>query len=268
MGLKGKEKLIHQADEHTRTVQAWLASRSPQGRQLSLPTVHASSTGLQIQFLNLALGRPVLPNTPENEIENDIEQVLKFFAQRNVPWYWMHPSSSHPAIRKHLEHHGLTHDPPDLPAMVAPLPAPRLETDPTISVWQATNKNDLIAASKIRRTAFRFPEDAGKTYFEDMSEDWLKNDNAHLYLASLGFDMPAAIGALILGADLPGIYVMATLPEYERKGLGRAILNRIMADAEGMGFPHIVLTASEKGFPLYQKFGFEHIFDYVFYSQQ
>lgn len=28
----------------------------------------------------------------------------------------------------------------------------------------------------------------------------------------------------------------------------------------------IALTASHKGFPLYQKFGFEHIFDYVFYE--
>lgn len=264
--MANMQNLIWHADEHTRTVQAWLASRSPAGKQLSLSTVHASSTGLQIQFLNLALGNPNSTNSPEAEIIKDIEQVVEFFSERNVPWYWMYPSFSTLQIGKHLEHYGLTYDLPDLPAMIAPLPAPRLRTDPTINVWLAANKNDLMAASKIRRTAFRFPENAGTTYFEDMDGDWLRNENVYLYLASIGSSIPAAIGALIIRANLPGVYVMATLPEYERKGLGRAILNRIMTDAEEMGFSHIVLTASTKGFPLYQKFGFEHAFDYIFYS--
>lgn len=254
------------ADEHTRTVQAWLASRTPQGKRLNLTTVDASSTGLQIQFLNLALSRRFSPDVKEDEINQNIKSVQSFFAGQNVPWYWMFASDSGNPIGKYLEQHGLVYDPPDLPAMVAPLPAPKLEIDPAIRVWQATNRNDLIAASKIRHTAFRFPNGAGTTYFEDMQEDWLRNDNVRLYLASVGGDTPAAIGALIIGADLPGVYVMATLPEYERKGLGRAILNRILADAEAKGYSHIVLTASSKGYPLYQKFGFEHVFDYIFYS--
>lgn len=261
-----RTKIAKFADEHTRTVQAWLASRAPQGKRLKLSTVDASSTGLQIQFLNLALSRPPSPDATEDQINKNIESVQSFFAGQNVPWYWMLTTDSAKIMANHLERHGMVYDPPDLPTMVAPLPAPKLEIDPAIRVWQANNRNDLIAASKIRHTAFRFPDRVGTTYFEDMQADWLSNNNVHLYLASVEADIPAAIGALIIGADMPGVYVMATLPEYERKGLGRAILNRILADAEAMGYSHIVLTASSKGYPLYQKFGFEHVFDYIFYS--
>jgi predicted acetyltransferase len=35
-----------------------------------------------------------------------------------------------------------------------------------------------------------------------------------------------------------------------------------MTDAAAVGHQIMVLTASNQGYPLYRKFGFEHIFDY------
>ncbi|MBI1878765.1 MAG: GNAT family N-acetyltransferase, partial [Chloroflexi bacterium] len=68
------------------------------------------------------------------------------------------------------------------------------------------------------------------------------------------------------GAELPGVYVMATLPEWGRQGLGRAILARILAQAAAEGHSLIMLTAGDQGYPLYRRFGFEHIFDYNIFS--
>ena len=258
-----REQIIPLADEHTRAVQFWLASRSPIGERMELSNVVVSSTGLHIQFLNLAVSRA----GDAERLDDEIETVKKFFARRGVPWYWM--VGAMPArreIQTRLEAHGLVYNSPDLPAMVAPLPAPELKIAPEVRVWQAASVDDLNWASKIRHAAFRFPQGVATTYFEDMQEDWLKNDDARLFLGCVGDNPPASIGALIVGAGMPGVYVMATLPEWERRGLGRAILQRILTDAAGMGFPHIALTASKKGYPLYQKFGFEHVFDYVFYE--
>jgi predicted N-acetyltransferase YhbS len=58
---------------------------------------------------------------------------------------------------------------------------------------------------------------------------------------------------------------MATLPEWGRRGLGKAILARILTDAAADGHDLIALTAGVKGYPLYRQFGFEHIFDYAIY---
>ena len=165
----------------------------------------------------------------------------------------------------HLERHGLAFDPPPLPALVAALPAHCPSLNPDAHVWLADSRADLEAASAIRRIAFRFPEGAALDYFEAMADDWLSGHPARLYLARLADGPPAAIGALIVAAGYPGVYVMATLPEWSRRGLGKAILARILADAATDRHRLIVLTASSRGYPLYRQFGFEHIFDYAIY---
>ena len=95
-----------------------------------------------------------------------------------------------------------------------------------------------------------------------MAGDWLRGDPAKLYLARLGDGPPVAIGALIIGAGLAGIYIMATLPEWGRRGLGKAVMARMIDQAMAEGHELLVLTAGVKGYPLYRQFGFEHIFDY------
>ena len=77
---------------------------------------------------------------------------------------------------------------------------------------------------------------------------------------------PVSIGAVIEGAGIPGIYVMATLPDHHRKGYGKAILTRLLTEAASAGNRMIALTASKAGFGLYSQFGFYHLFDFDFYS--
>src|SRR6185436_11506771 len=130
-----------------------------------------------------------------------------------------------PDIAQRLAQHGLMFDPPLLPAMAAPLPASFPFIPANIQVWPASRRADLEAASTIRRVAFGFPAGTALTYFEDMAADWLDPAGpARLYLARLRDGPPAAIGALIMGVGLPGVYIMATLPVWGRQGLGRAIL--------------------------------------------
>ena len=259
-------ELIRQADVHTCAVQAWLSSRAPNATQMDGVGVKITSTGLPIPLLNLVLSQGYPLDTPEKVISDDIELAKSFFAKRNVPWYWwLGPNPQPPDMSQRLENHGLVCQSPPLPTMIAPLPARSVTYNPLIRVWLATTPADLAAASSIRRVAFRFPEGAALDYFEAMSDDWLNGDPARLYLAGLGDGPPAAIGAWIMGAELPGVYVMATLPDWRRQGLGKAILARLVADAAIDRHPFMVLTASRFGYPLYQQFGFEQIFDYGIY---
>lgn len=256
-------------DQHTRAVQGWLSSRAPQAQRYHGLGVRASSTGLPVPLLNLALGGDFPASADEPAIAAEIEAVKAFFTRRGVPWYWWLGPHRQPAdMGQRLEQHGIQFDPPPLPAMAVPLPVTSLPPySAEIQVWPAADRADLIAASAIRRLAFRFPEGAALTYFEDMAADWLDPAGpARLYLARLGDGPPAAIGALIMGADLPGVYIMATLPGWGRRGLGKAILARILSQAAADGHSLIILTAGDQGYPLYRQFGFEHIFDYDIFS--
>jgi GNAT superfamily N-acetyltransferase len=261
------EDIIRFADTHTLCVQHWLASRAPNAVTFNGLGTRVASTGLKIRLLNQALGARYPVDTPPETIHAEINQIKVFFDERGVgEWYWWFgPFSSPPNILDLLKLQGLEYDGTGLPCMVAPLPCkqiPAIHLD--ITVWQAQTLADLRAASFIRRTAFRFPTGEALTYFEDMPDTWLgETTPARLFLARSGNGEPAAIGALIIAEGVPGVYVMATLPDRGRRGLGAAILARIMEDATQQGHKMIVLTASRYGFGLYQKFGFEHIFDYT-----
>ena len=268
---KPRDELIQIVEHHTLTVQAWLSSRSPQAAKFEGKGVKVSSTGFKIPLLNLALGCDFPAVSSEQEINEEIKTVTDFFAERNVPWYWWmntHPSPTN--IGQILEKHGLTRDTQPLPAMLASLSQDQKSLpayDESIRVWRARSIPDMQAASKIRRLAFKFPEGEATTYFEDMPADWLDDSSpARLFLAGEDESRPVSIGAVIKGAGIPGIYVMATLPEHHRKGYGKAILTRLLAEAASTGSQMVALTASKAGFALYSQFGFLHLFGFDFYS--
>jgi GNAT superfamily N-acetyltransferase len=102
-----------------------------------------------------------------------------------------------------------------------------------------------------------------------MPADWIDDSSpARLFLAGENESAPVSIGAVIEGEGIPGIYVMATLPQRHRKGYGKAILTRLLSEAISSGHEIIALTASKAGFGLYLQFGFYHLFDFDFYSME
>lgn len=268
---KPRMELIRLADKHTLTVQGWLSSGSPNAVKFQGKGVRVSSTGFKLPLLNLALGSTFPEAVSDDEIGEEVETVKRLFADRNIPWYWWmntEPSPKH--IGQILEEHGLVYDDPPLPAMIAPLKQ-NLSTLPKyndgIKVWRARSMPDLQAASLIRRIAFGFKEGEALTYFEDMPQDWLSDESpARLYLSGMGEKEPVSIGAVIQGAGIPGIYVMATLPEYHRRGFGKAVLTELLREASNMDGDIVALTASDAGAGLYSQFGFKRLFAFDFYS--
>lgn len=259
--------IARMADTHTRAVQAWLSTRAPGADRLDGVGITAASTGLGVRLLNLALGYEYPAEISDPVIETEIENVKAFFARRGAPWsWWISAQSVRSDFDQRLKRHGLTFNGP-LPAMAAALPVALPELDPNICIRQVATHADLQAASVIRRAAFRFPDGAALTYFEDMADDWLEPERsaAWLYLAAVADGPPASLGALIVREGVAGVYVMATLPKWGRRGLGKAILAHILDKAMQQGHRLIALTASRFGFPLYRQFGFEHIYDYAIY---
>lgn len=267
---KSRDELIRIAETHTLDVQSWLSSRSPCAEKFSGKGIRASSTGIKVPLLNLVLGCNFPEGTGEANIEAEVRAVKEFFAKHNVPWYWWMNIKPSPAnIGEILKRQGFAADDNPLPAMIAPISQdinaiPSYPED--IQVWRASSMEDLKHASIIRRIAFGFAEGEALTYFEDMSSDWLDDSSrARLFLAGIEKSAPVSIGAVIHGAGIPGIYVMATLPEFHRQGYGKTIIRKLLIEAKSFGGDYIALTASKEGFGLYSQFGFVHLFGFDFY---
>lgn len=59
--------------------------------------------------------------------------------------------------------------------------------------------------------------------------------------------------------DTAAISLMATPPEHQRKGMGRALLSQVINDYRGRGVDRFHLGATEAGGPLYASLGFETV---------
>jgi GNAT superfamily N-acetyltransferase len=106
---------------------------------------------------------------------------------------------------------------------------------------------DLIAA------AFETPRDVIARYIDvGMTE----TAGVETYLA-WGDEGPVCTVSVTPTGDTAAISLMATPPQYQRKGMGRALLSQVILDYRRRAVTRFHLGATEAGRPLYNSLGFE-----------
>jgi predicted acetyltransferase len=68
----------------------------------------------------------------------------------------------------------------------------------------------------------------------------------------------AGAWSLIEGTDC-GIYTVATIPQWRRRGLARALMRSVLGDAYRHGARTATLQSTPMGEPLYTSLGFEPV---------
>jgi len=76
------------------------------------------------------------------------------------------------------------------------------------------------------------------------------------YCAAEADGRPVGLGGFAAYADLAFVGNMAVVPEMQGRGVGRAILHRMLEDIDRCGIPTTLLEATPEGEPLYRKSGF------------
>ena len=110
---------------------------------------------------------------------------------------------------------------------------------------------DLIAA------AFDTPRDVIARCIEvGMTE----TAGVETYIA-WGDEVPMCTVSVTPTGNTGGITLMATPPEHQRKGMGRALLSQVIDDYRRRGVERFHLGATEAGRPLYTSLGFELVAD-------
>jgi GNAT superfamily N-acetyltransferase len=85
------------------------------------------------------------------------------------------------------------------------------------------------------------------------------------YLARVG-GVPAATAMRLTSHGIAGVFTVATLPAYRRRGLGAAITWRAAMDGAQEGCIASYLQASPMGFPVYSKLGYRHVTTYALWG--
>ena len=113
------------------------------------------------------------------------------------------------------------------------------------------NENQLKEWTKIVGVAL-----TGDGIDENIFYRMSKQDNAFFYLAYID-DVPVATSLIIQKEDEVGVYLIATLEQFRKKGIGKFITAYSLWKAKEAGARLAHLQATELGKAVYQSIGFE-----------
>jgi GNAT superfamily N-acetyltransferase len=212
-------------------------------------------TNMPDHFMNLV----VCTDLPSKGIDELITDTLAHFRSwkiRRLSWL---AEEGIPAteIKKYLAWHGLAfHESfavemaADLTTVPQDLPFP--SGLKIILVESAKTLRDWIHVASV---GFKVPEEFEKTWY-DFFVEAVFDPRFRTYLALLN-GQPVGTSQLFLSAGVAGIYNVTCLPEARGQGIGTAITLTPLRDAHQMGYQVGILQASERGYRVYRRLGFQ-----------
>lgn len=212
-------------------------------------------TNMPDHFMNLV----VCTELPSEGIDELVEDALAHFRSLNIRRVSWLAEEGVPAteLRKCLVSHGLIFDETFAIEMAAALtelpevlPFPRDLN--IIPVEEGETLQNWIHVASI---GFRVPVEFEKTWYDFFVEAVLDLP-FRSYLALLD-GKPVATSQLFLSAGVAGIYNVTCLPEARGQGIGAAITLAPLQDARAMGYDMAILQASDLGYRVYRRLGFQ-----------
>ena len=198
------------------------------------------------------------------DIDTALGQAREALAGTSRLW-WNNPLDSDPDVAGLLLDRGATHI-GTLPLMAARLAeAPAVPVPAGVRIEPARTREELTALATI------YPAQNGMTAADigactrvELARDD-RYAEQHRYVAWFG-DRPVACGALSISHGVAGIYNMATVAEFESRGIATALAARLLREAGERGLKVATLTASPRGAVVYRRLGFDQVGEYRIFS--
>jgi ribosomal protein S18 acetylase RimI-like enzyme len=218
------------------------------------PELSCLLTGIPTPSMNTV----VLKHVDPGRAGEFIDRTLAHVRSRGVAKcsWWMGPGAQPAVLGPHLEARGLPYREGapgmavDLVALNEDLPAPagltieHVEETETLSTWA----HAAFVGLGLPVTSVQ----SGIDLFEGLGFDLPLRS----YLGFLDGE-PVATSQLFLGAGVAGIYVVSTLPQARRQGIGTTMTLAPLREARALGFRIGILHSSPMGVGMYRRLGFQ-----------
>ena len=225
------------------------------GGLIAAKSMHAMSSGIPTDDLNWAWNERPLTS----EGIKGIKRIKNYYEQLSLPfWWWVYPSGQSPFIKKMMENEGL-HFIRTMPCLAADLSALTLpmSSPAVIDIALVQGKKDLDLWEKISFAGFEMDGASQKQYQKFVASFDMQAASPQKLLLACFEGKPAATALLFFSQDAAGIYFVATLPAFRKRGVGLAVTLAAMQHAKQAGFQYIILQSSEAGLNVYKQAGFQ-----------
>lgn len=234
---------------------AW--GRTPQAELWEDSDLIQVVTDMPFALLNGIFRACLAPERVDAIIEATIARV----ASRRVPALWWTGPATQPAdLGRHLGDHGFVHS-GDVPGMAVDLLT--LDRDhprpADVTIERVEDREMLRTWAQVGWVGTGFPETSHDEFAELELSIGIQPKRSRLRYLGFKNGKPVATSAMVLHAGVAGVFAVATLTEFRRQGMGAAVTLAPLLDALEMGYRVGTLQASEMGFPVYRRLGFQEI---------
>lgn len=234
-----------------------IAASRTRGELRELKGVSIASAGVTFQMFNAAFFSG--PVATETDLTQRALLTSMHFSSRGQEWaYWICEDWLAPRPRRRLRHVmerlGLRHS-VDLPGMVTEHLAPPMKKPARIEVRRVCDENTREAFCAIGSVCFHVPLSWFYEVFDNGSV-WER------FVAYVGYvdGEPVSTTALVIYGKTVGVYNVATLPHFQRKGYGEAVMRYALAETRREhGLQRTILQSTPAGYKLYERMGFRTI---------
>jgi len=200
---------------------------------------------------------------PEKEFGIMLDDFMEQVSELRLPAMWLiGPESKPDNIKEILIERGWS-PPSSSPGMAADISEVKYESKiPDFNIQKIKIPQQQKLWSKVMNLGFEVDPEA--TELAVKIEPKISCQQYKIQQRYLGYlnGKPVATGLLQPESGVAGIYCIATLPEFRRQGIGRAMTLQVMAEGKKLGYKIAVLSASEMGRSVYEKLGFREFVSY------
>ena len=212
-------------------------------------------TNLPDHFMNLV----VCTQLPSEGADELIESALAHFRSINVRKLSLLAHEDVPSveINRVLLGHGLTFKESFATEMAVDLSVlpEELPAHPGLRIVRVVDGNALRQWIHVASIGFRISEKFEKVWY-DFFVDAVFDGQFQTYLALLN-GKPVGTSQLFLSEGVAGIYNVTCIPEVRGQGIGSAITLAPLLKARELGYRIGILQASQRGYSVYRRLGFQ-----------
>jgi ribosomal protein S18 acetylase RimI-like enzyme len=243
-------------DENLRRAMQFFGRASGSGDVQEVEGGLAIFSGLNYGVFNIGLlTQPV--SAREGELAARLKELGRFFAPRTLRWsMWLCEDMLDPAVRRRerqiFANFGMRPI-SEPPGMLARALLPPTRVLPEIEMRQVENAATRADFCEITSTTFEIPYSIARAvYWREQA--W--NGDYQGFVGYVGAQAAATV-AIVPGSGSLGVYSLATMPAFRRRGYGEALLRSAAAEmSRRTGFTRVLLQSTDAGHSLYQRMGF------------
>jgi ribosomal protein S18 acetylase RimI-like enzyme len=218
----------------------------------------AVSTGLPVAMLNIGFVM-----RPLGDPQATLKEVVSFYDEKRLPFVVRVREGVDPESETASAALGLPYS-DTVPGMALyPVPPPP-EPMQGLDIEQVSDSKRLRDYQRVAADGFGMPLEFVERL---MGPAFLEIEGFESYLGTMDGE-PVAVSSVFIDGAVAGVYNVATLQSYRRRGIGEGMTWRSVSRGREAGCAVATLQASELGKPVYERMGFRVVAPYRTFRRQ